>query len=475
LTNFDYGATPPLTAPGLNLHGALAFVGVNGIPRYQANVDSNNFAPRVGLAWHVTPKTVLRSGGGLFYGTVIGIGGAPNNFGISGFDTTTNIVNSLDGVTPIVSLSNPYPNQLNRPSGSSLGPATQLGQSVSFYDRSNVTPYTIQWNFDVQRELPKSVVVDVGYVGTRGLKFPTDLLLNQLPDSALALGDGLRTQVANPFFGQIGVGVLSSRTVAQAQLLRPYPQFDQVTSAVASWAPSTYHSLQIKVEKRFAKGLTVLASYTLSKMMDIATGTFNGEALGGGAIQDFNNLAADWSVSSLDETHRLILNAVYTFPFFTNQKGFFGHILGGWEAGVVGSFYSGGPLGITSAVNGTNSQGGGQRPDWNGTNPSIDNPTPAKWFNTAVFTTPAAYHFGNAPRTFSGARSGYTRNVDLSLHKNTHMSEKLVLQFRAEAFNLANTPIFSPPNTSFGSPAFGTVSSQANQPRIIQLALKLLF
>jgi hypothetical protein len=150
-------------------------------------------------------------------------------------------------------------------------------------------------------------------------------------------------------------------------------------------------------------------------------------------------------------------------------------VLGGWEAGIVASFYSGSPLGVTSAVNNTFSQGGAQRPNWNGQHPALSRPSPSQWLNPSVFSVPAPYTFGNAPRTFNGVRSDRTNNVDLSLHKNTHITERLQLQFRAESFNLTNTPVFAPPNTTFGSPAFGTVSSQANQPRVLQLALKLLY
>jgi outer membrane receptor protein involved in Fe transport len=475
LTNFDYNAASPLSAPGLSLKGALTFVGVNGASRYQSNPDRNNFAPRVGFAWHVTPKTVIRAGGGIFFGTNFGVGGAPSTFGISGFGTSTNLVTSLDGVTPTISLSNPYATGLNTPTGSSLGASTLLGQSISYYDRSNVTPYTVQWNFDIQRELPRGVLFDIGYVATRGLKFQADRIYNQLPDSALALGDALRTQVANPFFGKIAVGTLAAKTVSQAQLLRPYPQYDQVTSAVADWAPSMYHALQVKVEKRFAKGVTVLGSYTYSKLMDVSTGPFSGESLGSAGVQNWNDLRSEYSVSGLDQTHRLVVTGVYELPFFRNQQGFVGRTLGGWELGAVATFYSGSPLGISSSVNGTFSQGGGQRPNWNGQSAKLDNPTPARWFDPSVFSNPAAYTFGTSPRSFSGLRSDNTKNLDLSLHKNTHLTERLVLQLRGEAFNLTNTPIFALPNTTFGAAAFGVVSSQANQPRILQFALKLLF
>lgn len=474
-TNFNYGEVPPLNAPGLNLHGALSFVDVNGASRYQSNPDANNSAPRVGFAYNVSPKTVIRAGGGIFYGTNWGIGGAPSSFGISGFGTSTSIVTSLNGVTPVTFLNNPYPTGLNTVTGSSLGASTLLGQNVTFYDRNNVTPYTAQWNFDVQQQLPASVLLDVAYVGTRALKFPSNLQLDQLPDSALALGNGLRTQIANPFYGQIGVGTLAASTTAEAQLLRPYPQFTGVTSAAASWANSDYHALQVKVEKRFSKGFSLLASYTYSKLMDYTTGVFGGETLGGGGVQDWNDLKAEYSPSSLDQTHRLIVNGIYNLPFFHARHGIVGHVLGGWELGVVGSFYSGSPLGITSAVNDTFSQGGGQRPNWNGQNPGIGNPTPYRWFNTSVFSAPPAYQFGNAPRTFNGARSDKTMNYDLSLHKNTNLTERLVLQFRAEAFNLTNTPVFSPPNTTYGAIGFGTVGSQANQARILQFGMKLLF
>ncbi|MDQ6665718.1 MAG: carboxypeptidase regulatory-like domain-containing protein, partial [Acidobacteriota bacterium] len=149
-------------------------------------------------------------------------------------------------------------------------------------------------------------------------------------------------------------------------------------------------------------------------------------------------------------------------------------LIGGWEAGVIFTELAGGPIGAGSANNNTFSQGGGQRPDWTGVNPKLSTPTPAHWFDTSQFSNPLEYHFGNAPRTFGGTRTDGISQVDLSMHKNTNLTEKLKLQFRAEFFNLTNTPHFAPPNTNFGNPLFGVVSAQSNQPRIIQFALKLL-
>ena len=212
------------------------------------------------------------------------------------------IVTSLDGVTPAVRWSDPYPQGFNRPTGSSAGLGTLLGQGIQFFDRGNYVPYSSQWNFNIQRELPLSTLLEVGYAGSRGIGFQQNRLWNQLPDSALALGDALRQQVPNPFFGQIPVGILSRPTVARAQLLRPFPQYDNVSSQNASWASSTYHALEMKVEKRYASGLSALASYTFSKLMDYGIGPFAGETLGAGAFQNNNNLASDWASSIILET-----------------------------------------------------------------------------------------------------------------------------------------------------------------------------
>ena len=325
------------------------------------------------------------------------------------------------------------------------------------------------------RELPGNVLLDVTYVGLHGLKLPMDLQLNQLPDADLALGNQLRSLVPNPFYGQIAVGTLPAATIPRAQLLVPYSQYTGVDAVLSNWAASRYNALEVKVEKRYAKGFNLLASYTWSKLMDQGTGTFNGETLSGGGVQDYNDLAAEFSPSALDQTQRLILNAVYTLPFFAKQTGFTGHVLGGWRLGVIGSFYSGSPIGVTAAVNGTYAQAGGQRPDWNGQNPELSNPTVQKWFNTSVFGQPPSYAFGTAPRTFNSVRSDATRNVDLSLMKDTSLTERLKLEFRAEAFNLGNTPVFAPPNATFGSSTFGVVSAMQGQPHIVQFALKLLF
>ncbi|MBI4470467.1 MAG: TonB-dependent receptor [Acidobacteria bacterium] len=481
LANFDPQLVPPLQVPEVNLRGALAFPGVDGRPRQQWDPDHNNFAPRIGFAYQLTPKTVIRGGAGIFYAAITGIGGFAGSFGTSGFQANTTVVTSLDGVTPITFLDNPYPGGINQPTGSRLGLATLLGQSINFTDRNIRTPYSEQWNLNLQRELPWEILLEIGYAGNRGLKLQENLTLNQLPDSALALGNALNELVPNPFFGQIASGPLSSRTVARAQLLRPYPQFDSITATNSTWTASSYHALVVSADRRFSRGLAVMASYSFSKLIDQATGAFTGEVLGGGAIQDYNNLRSERSISSLDAPHRLVISGIYSLPYGAGKRwrplGNASVILSGWELSSIATFQSGGPLGITSASNTTFSRGGGQRPNLTGISPQLSDGerSVTRWINPAAFTAPPPFTFGNAPRTFGNLRSDGVANVDLAVVKNTRLVEQATLQFRGEFFNLLNTPRFAPPNTSFGSPLFGTVNNQANQPRVIQFALKLIY
>lgn len=475
LSNFDPTASVPLTGV-TGLHGALTFPGVNGQSRYDSTAYADHFEPRLGFAWHALPKTVVHGGGGLFYDTLWGPEGEqPSNYGISGFTAATSMVTSLDGVTPYNTMSNPYPTGLNAASGSSLGAATLLGQSISAAERDLKTPYAAQWNFGLEQQLAARWSLDVTYVGTHGFHEPANLTLDQLPDADLALGSALNTLVTNPFYGQIAAGQLAQPTVSRAQLLRPYPQFTGVTANNQNWASSRYNALEMMLQKRFSNGFSLQVEYTWSKMLDQGSGAFNGESLGGSTIQDYYNLKAEMSISQLDQTHRVVGSVIYELPFYRRASSFAGRLLGGWTISALPSFISGDPLGVSSATNGTDSQGGGQRPNWNGQNPSLAHHSVAKWFNTSDFSTPPAFQFGTAPRTFNFLRSDWIRNIDASLQKNQPLHDKLNLQLRIDAFNMDNTPTFAPPNTSYGSSQFGVVSAQQNQPRTIQLGVKVQY
>ena len=357
LANFDFQARPPLEAPGLDLRGGLTFVGVGGRPRAQWKPDRNNLAPRFGFAYGLTPKTILRGGFGVFFApNFAGAGTGPVPFGLSGFSATTNFVGTRDGVTPANFLRDPYPQGINRPTGNRLGLGTLLGESIGFVDRSNRIPYSEQWNLNVQRELPSHILLEVAYVGSRGVKLYGHRQLNQLPDEFLTLGDRLRDLVPNPFFGQITTGALSGPTVSRGQLLRPFPHFLDVQAANSTWGASTYHAGQVKVERRFASGFSLLASYTFSKLLDDVTGNFFGEALSGqDQFQNWNNLRAERSVSSLDTPQRFVAGYIWELPLGTDKRylagGWAGRVLAGWQTQGIVMLASGNVLGVTSTNN----------------------------------------------------------------------------------------------------------------------------
>ncbi|MDQ1468805.1 MAG: hypothetical protein QOJ99_285 [Bryobacterales bacterium] len=484
-SDFNFTAPSPLQVPGLNLVGGLYFPGVNGTPRGQFDPDRKNFAPRFGFAYSLNPTTVLRGGYGIFFAPITGGGYNGSAVPVSGFQSSSGMITSVDGITPTNFQSNPFPDGFVRAPGSGKGLATLIGQNVTGMDRNRHTPYAEQWNLDVQRSLPGNLLLDVAYAGSRGLRLFGSLNYNQLPNQYLPLGDALRQQVPNPFFGMVASGPLSTPTVQRSQLLRPYPQFTGVTAGNASYGASTYHALQAKLERRFSKGFSVLVSYTFSKLLDDVSPTttgYPGESFASGAYQDTTNRAKERAPASFDTPHYLALNGVWEIPVGPGHQlmstGIASLVLGGWQLNGIATFQSGVPLQLAVASNSLNNYGGAQRPNWTGQDPSLSGPISKRldhYFDTSQFSLPAPYTYGNAGRLLSGLRAPGLGNLDLSVFKNFALREYLKLQFRVESFNTLNHPQFSLPNTTIGSSAAGVISTQANLPRDIQLALKLLF
>ncbi len=310
---------------------------------------------------------------------------------------------------------------------------------------------------------------------------------DQLPDQYLSLGSQLNAQVANPFYGKIAVGGLSGPTVAKSQLLLPYPQFTGVTLGNGSlYGASAYNSLQLKVERRFANGFSILGSYTWSKLLDnvAPTGTgFPGGTFAGGSAQDWDNLRAEWSLATFDTPNYLAINGILDLPFgkdrrWFHQNRFADYLIGGWQLNGISTVLSGTPQQVFMSANTLYNNGGTQRANWNGKNPIPNTPIKnrlTQYFNTGDFSNPGAFTYGSSPRTLGALRSPGLVDLDLSGVKNTALFEGMTLQFRAEAFNIFNHPQFGPPDTALGDGTTGTISSQVNAPRELQFALKLLF
>jgi hypothetical protein len=483
LSWFDPSVANPIGAQvGLpNLRGGLEFAGVNGDSRRQKTLDPLNFGPRFGVAYSLTPKTVLRGGYGLFYLARTG-DDTGQNLGSSGFFATTTYVSSIDGgVTPASKLGNPFPNGLVQPPGSSQGLSTLLGQDLATVLHADRAAYSQDWNFDVQRELPGGVLIDAAYSGSKGTRLPVDIQLNQLGDRYLALGSQLIQPVANPFSGVITVGSLSGKTIPYGQLLRPYPEFGNVNIRAVHEGNSTYHSAQLKAERRFSKGFSMLVAYTFSKMLtDAGSRTTTNFANPG--IQDSNNLSAEKAPGNVDVPQRLVVSYNWELPFgpgraFLNERGLIGKVVGGWQLNGITTAQGGMPLGLTTSINQTNSYGGGSRPNNNGTSAELSGSVESRlnqYFNPGVFSQPPAFTFGNVARTLSNIRAPGLVNFDFSVVKNTRFMERANVQFRAEFFDLFNHPNFGAPGTTFGTSSFGVISS-ANDGRTIQFGLKLLF
>lgn len=472
----------------LGLTGKPALVNSPDSPSRNNSAVGNLLSPRVGAAYRITNKTVLRAGYGIFWLPNDAMWNkSPNNDVVNSFTNPFN--GTLDGsITPNDTLRNPFPNGLLPAPGRSANVQQLLyGQGITAAVFNDPYPYAQQWDLDFERELPGGMALSIAYAGSKGTHLPGgNMQIDQLPDQFLSLGAHLQDQVPNPFYGLVQLGALAQKTVAYGQLLRPFPQYNGFAIANDTNRNSIYHSGQLKLEKRFVRGGTILGSYTWAKLIsdtDTLTGWLEPGGGGGGA-QDYYNVRAERALALYDVPHRVVVSYIVDLPFGKGQhfggnvKGVADKFISGWGVNGDSTFQSGFPLPISTAVNTTNSFGGGQRPNRTGISANESGSAQSRlnqWFNTAAFSLPASFTFGNAARTFSDARSHGIANYDFTVFKNTYITEKINLQFRMEVFNLFNRVQFGYPSTALGNANFGVVTGQYNTPRLVQFALRLLF
>ena len=449
----------------------------------------NLFSPRIGAAYRLSDKWVIRAGGAINFLPTDG------NIGSSPFGSPVNTINtpwvpSLDGgLTPYATMSNPFPNGIALPpQRSSNYQQVLLGLSVTSPEPANPHAYTEQYNFSVQRELRGGLIVEAAYAGLRGVhlyRYPGQEI-NQLPDQYLSMGAQLLQQVTNPYAGKVATGTLAAATVSRGQLLRPFPQYSGFGYTNAADGNSSYNALQVKAEKRFAAGGTVLASYTHAKLItDMEQQAAFTNGVGAYQVQDNYNLRAERSLAAFDIPNNLIVSYVYDLPvgkgrtYLANAPGAVQKLLGGWGINGITTFQAGPPLSLVTATNNTNSFGGNPRPNVSaGCMKPVSGTAQTRvgdWFNTSCFSAPPAFTFGSESRTDPNLRAAGIANFDFAAFKSTDITERFRLEFRAEVFNLFNRVQFAAPNTTVGSTSFGIVTSQQNNPRLVQLALRLRF
>jgi hypothetical protein len=494
---FDPTAASPLQVQGLGpLQGGEVFATPQN-PRIY-DTDYGNIQPRFGLAWKLGNKTVIRSGYGIYYtaSRVAASGaGGPGHAGNSQVTTWVTSYNN-DGATPWGRLSDPFPGTGPAlPPGNSLGLLNDIGLSAAGpYRNQNATPYEQSWDFDIQRELPGGVLLDVAYLGKKGthLYFGGDTNYNILPtqiaNESPSQIASLTSYVKNPFYGIITnpLSTLSKSTVQAYQLLLPFPQFTNVGGDSPPEANSSYNGLQMRVEKRMSGGLQILGTYTFSKAIDDASVSQDSFNTGSTSLQDPNNRRLERGLSLFNDTQVFQFSHVYELPFGHGRK--FGSnwnpvvntVLGGWRVTGIWTFDSGRPLSPTLTGSVSIPTYGTQRPNLSGTPVRNTGPNSLNdyFVDNSVFSKPAAYTLGDAPRTLSGVFAPGQANSNLSVSKEFSLSslkEGMRLQLMAQSTNALNHPQFSAPNLSVGSAAFGTTTSVANTPREIEMALKLRF
>jgi len=431
--------------------------GTDGVPRATYNPTYTNFAPRIGFAWRplASDRVVVRSGYGLFYDTGILNGNILPRFNPPFFNVVLFPNNPAGNLT--------IENILSQ-TGATL-PALPSEIAPNYRDG-----YIQQWNLDVQHEIARNLVLDWGYVGSKGTHLQDQRDLDQ---------------------GAPGSSVLTPAAL-------PFPAYGAIT-LLESAASSTYNAFQFRAEKRMSQGLVFLGAYTFSRSIDDASAQF-GTAAESGLAQNSNNLAAEKGLSNFQTKHRFVFSSVYQMPFgngqrWLNRGGLVDYIFGHWQASGILTLQSGKPFTILTGVDQSESGSinivAADRPNIIGNpfqpgnlaaNPSCIGPTqvhtPNAWFNPCAFVEPTVPAFGNLGRnTLIGPSF---RDLDFSLAKEIPLgSEARKLQFRVESFNLANRPNFDIPNNTFTSAIFSQIATAdafgGKPPRQIQLGLKFLF
>jgi len=446
------GFDPTAINPTCNCPGVVTFAGVNGVPNANFATGKHNFAPRLGFAWRVfgDDKTVVRGGWGVFYGNPDDLGF--NNTAVLGFATQANLTSPNSNLTPALYLQNGVPG-VQAPTATSRNSSFGAGTGVDFYQYQRATPYSMQGNLGIQHEV-HGYLISGQYLMNLGRHLTSpNLSLNEISPALWGKSSNL-------------------------QSLRPFPQFTAVNMDSPNLGASSYHALLVHMEKRYQSGLQFLFNYTFSKMLDNvnALSDFGGEP----GYEDFYNRHLDKAVSSINVTHNVSTSLVYDLPWGPGRHwmstGWAGKWIGGWELGGLATIHSGPPFGVTTQTNNCNCfSAGSQRANIIG-DPTLSNPSVLEWFNTAAFAQPSASTLGSAGRSVGWSPGAIL--ADISMSKNFRPSERTRVQLRGEFFNALNHPNFNVPNTSFGSAAFGTITSLIGTPapgRVIQLGMKAYF
>lgn len=496
---------PEIAAGDFRARGGLVFTDPSNRGFYQA--DRNNIQARLGAAFQLDSKTVIRGGFGV-YAAPLTIDG----YNQSGFDFTTALVPTANnGLTLLANFADPFPNGVVEPAGASGGLATFTGQTlggaVNLVQNSvnrrvlplnierRLNPMITRFETSLQRELPGKWVLDLAYIGSLGRDLTAFDNLNPIPQQYLSTGLGrdnatvarLESNVTNPFRGlpeATGSGLFTQQVVQRQQLLRPYPQFQDVF-AVRNNGRNSFHSFQLRGERRMSNGFSIAGSYVFSKQLDQITKL--------NAVNPFY----EKRLGDADTPHRITLSGIYELPFGRGRKWaqssrIANGLFGGWQIGYIYNFQIGNPLTLDNIF--FNGDPGSLRMEVDGSR--VDNVFGADLRNSGFYyTDPTMQVNGQLDlnrqirdprinqvhnlRTLSSRlpnlRGDTLNNIDISMIKNTPITERFRLQFRAELLNATNQVFFGGLDFNPRNASFGRLTEQVNLPREVQLGLKLLF
>ena len=450
------GFDPLQINPVSGTPGVVKFAGI-GWRTKPYDTDWNNFAPRFGFAWRAfgTEKTVIRGGYGIFYAHPFDHG-APTSASL-GYEVSAALNTPDNGITAPFYLRNGVPVSASALKLDDSFGAVRVGQNattaVTFFETNRRAGYSEQFNVSGQRELAGGVIVEISYLANLARKLSgTNLSINQIRPELLGPGATQRD--------------------------RPFPQFSDVSVVFPSLGVSSYHGGVARIEKRFSQGFNVLSTYTFSKFLNNVDE--GGAALGGegGSYSNFYDRRADWGPSENDVRHRFTLSGVAEVPFGRGRRwlsdGMIRHIVGDWSVGSVVTLQSGAPFTVRTQSNTTNAFSSGSLRADVSRNPNLTGSerTVARWFDTAAFTQPAPYRFGNQGTNI--LRADGRAIVNLSILRDFKVREQMRLQFRGEFLNSFNHPDFNVPGSVFGAAGFGVVSV-ATAARQTQLGLRFIF
>jgi hypothetical protein len=482
-----YAATPIPEVPvsQFNVAGGIGFASESSRGFWDA--DTNNIQPRVGFAYQLDERSVLRGGWGIYTVPFV----FSNGIYQPGFSQATSIVPTLDtGLTIRATLSNPFPDGVLEPPGSSLGADTFLGQNVSRFAPTDFNnAQNMRYTVGVQRELPNQWLVEGAYTGSRGWDLTTSIDLNNVPAQYLSTSQQrdqttinfLTQTVSNPFRGLIPGTGFNGNTIQRQQLLRPFPHLGNVQTYDDN-GTSTYHSAQFKLEKRFTRGYTVLAAYTWSSFKE--------------RTNRLNPTDSEYEerYSNFDVPHRFVISGIWELPFgrgrrfATDAGGLLDALVGGWSVQAIGQLQSGRPIDFGNLY--FDGDPNSLEADYSGDTNAPVFDTSGFYFHDAAVQTNGTVdpvkqrndqriRLANNLRYFP-SRPANLRGMglhlwDISVVKRVQFNDRVRMQFHVEFLNAFNHPVFNNPNTDPGNANFGKVTSQNNLPRDIQLAAKIVF